>query len=111
MALREVRTPVGVVDLCNICKALVPYVGCCVECAGLRLDLPAAEFWDRLASEAANSDSASDGEEIGGLVGEEVTAMPRMRQSTRTARGGQGRSFYSDLSGSGDTGAQRIPNS
>ena len=102
MALREVRTPVGVVDLCNICKALVPYVGCCVECAGLRLDLPAA---------AAGNVSASDGEEIGGLVGEEVTAMPRMRQSTRTARGGQGRSFYSDLSGSGDTGAQRIPNS
>jgi hypothetical protein len=86
----------------------VPYVGCCAECAGLRLDLPAAEFWDRLASEAANSDSASDGEEIGGLVGEEV-ATPRLRRSTHTARGGQGRPFYGGLSGLGDNGAQRSP--
>ena len=86
----------------------MPYVGCCAECAGLRLDLPAAEFWDRLASEAANSDSASDGEEIGGLVGEEV-ATPRLRRSTHTARGGQGRPFYGGLSGLGDNGAQRSP--
>ena len=49
LALHEVRTPVGAFDLCNVCKAPVPYVGCCAECAGLRLDLLVAEFWDRLA--------------------------------------------------------------
>ena len=107
LALHEVRTPFGAVDHCVICMAPVPYVGCCSECAGLRLDIPAAEYWDTLASEAADSDSASDAEEIVDLVGDEV-ATPRLRRSTRTAQGRQGRPFYGDP-GSGDISAQRTP--
>jgi hypothetical protein len=41
-------------------------------------------------------------------VGEEV-ATPRLRRSTRTARGGQSRPFYGDLSGTGYNGAHRSP--
>ena len=81
--LHEMHTLVGAIDLCTICKATVPYVEWCAQCAGLRLDLPAEEFWYRLASEAADNDIASDGEQIGNLVGEEV-ATPRLRWSTRS---------------------------
>ena len=70
-------------------------------------DIPAAEYWDTLASEAADCDSAIDAEEIVDLVGDEV-ATPRLRRSTRTAQGRQGRPFYGDP-GSGDISAQRTP--
>jgi hypothetical protein len=58
--LHEVRLPDGVASRCNICDAAIPYVGFCADCTGLRLDVPAKDYWKTLWAAAGDGDDTLD---------------------------------------------------
>ena len=82
--LHEVRLPDGVVERCQICDAAIPYVGFCGECTGLKLDLPAKGFLQKLweiAKDGTESAEESDsGKEVAG---------EQQRRSSRLQAGAQ----------------------
>ena len=86
--LHEVRLPDGVVDACIICKASIPYVGCCGECAGYRLHVPAGEYWTSLDTE--DVDTTGTGAAIGGSSDVVTPQKPRRSSRFQGASGSSG---------------------
>jgi hypothetical protein len=58
--LHEVRLPYGAVPRCEICDAAIPYVGCCADCSGLRLEVPAKDYLETLWAGADDGDDSDD---------------------------------------------------
>jgi hypothetical protein len=57
--LHKVRLPDGVVDECKVCKAPIPYAGCCGKCTEYRLDVPREEYWTSIDTD--NVEGADSG--------------------------------------------------
>jgi hypothetical protein len=77
--LHEVRLPYDVVSRCKICDVAIPYVGCCADCSGLRLEIPAKTYLETLWAGADDGDDSDD--EVYNTS--ETEGAPTQRRSSR----------------------------
>ena len=79
--LHEVRLPDGAVSRCKICDAAIPYVGFCADCTGLRLEVPAKDYWKTLRAAAGEGDDSLDS--VGDASDSAESGAPEQRRSSR----------------------------
>jgi hypothetical protein len=79
--LHEVRLPDGAVQRCKVCDAAIAYVGCCANCTGLWLQVPAKDYFKTVWAAAGDGSDTEDGAGSASDTGD--TGEPDQRRSSR----------------------------